>query len=59
MKRAVVTFLIIASTATTLAVAQDGTGHGPPSKPIIVTPVPTPSTVGTVLSPKRALLPKR
>lgn len=58
MKRAVVTFLVIASTATTLAAAQDGTGNGPPRKPVIVTPMPTPASPATVLSPTRGL-PKR
>jgi hypothetical protein len=57
MKCAVVTFLVIASTATMLAAAQDGTGHGPPKSPIIVTP-PTPASPATVLSPKPGV-PKR
>jgi hypothetical protein len=58
MKCAVVTFLVIASTATMLAIAQDGTGHGPPKSPIIGTPLPTPASPATVLSPRPAL-PKR
>lgn len=37
MRYAIVTLLVIASTATTLAVAQDGNAHGPPKASIIVT----------------------
>jgi hypothetical protein len=44
MKRTIVTFLVLAATTTTLAVAQDGIGHGPPSSPVIVVPqLPLPS----------------
>jgi len=46
MKRTMVTFLVLAATTTTLAIAQDGSGHGPPDvSPIIVMPtlpLPTP-----------------
>jgi hypothetical protein len=44
MRFVIVTLLAVTSTVTTVAVAQDGTGHGPPKSPIIVmpqTPVPT------------------
>jgi hypothetical protein len=47
MRYTIVTLLVITSAVTTLAVAQDGNGHGPPKSPIIVMPrmpVPTPSS---------------
>jgi hypothetical protein len=56
MKCAMVAFLIIASAATTVTIAQDGSGHGPPDKQTIVGPLPAPQQ-GTVL-PKLPL-PKR
>jgi hypothetical protein len=37
MRNAIVSFLVIASTATTFALAQDGGAHGPPKASIIVT----------------------
>ena len=37
MRYAIATLLVIASTATTLAVAQDGIGRAPPNASIIVT----------------------
>lgn len=49
MKYAIITLLVTASTVTTVAVAQDGGGHGPPKSPIIVMPQPTP--VPTTTSP--------
>ena len=46
MRYAIATLLVIASTATTLAVAQDGIGHGPPKASIIATqPTPAAPTV--------------
>jgi hypothetical protein len=48
MKRATVIFLVVVSGATTLAVAQDGSGHGPPKSPIIVSPLPTSPTTAPV-----------
>lgn len=36
MKFAIVTLLLMTSNVATVAVAQDGTGHGPPMSPIIV-----------------------
>ena len=46
MKYAIVSFLVIASAAATLAVAQDGVGHGPPKASIMVAhATPAPSTV--------------
>ena len=57
MKYAIVTFLVIASSAATLTVAQDGGGQGPP-KPksvVIVNPLPiptSPTTVPTTSQPK-------
>jgi hypothetical protein len=41
MKYAIVTFLVLASAITTVAVAQDGSGHGPPRTLIIIVPQPT------------------
>jgi hypothetical protein len=43
MRYAIVTLLVLASTATTLAVAQDGNAHGPPKASIIVTQPATPT----------------
>ena len=46
MKYAGLTLLLMASTAATVAFAQDGAGHGPPYMPIIIMPrmpVPIPS----------------
>jgi hypothetical protein len=40
MRYAIVTFLALTSTITAVAVAQDGTGHGPP-KSVIIVPQPT------------------
>jgi hypothetical protein len=52
MKCAIVAFLVIASTATSVTVAQDGMGQGPPKKPVVfVSPLPTPT------SPARAPAP--
>ncbi len=44
MKYAVITLLFLAPALTSVAVAQDGGGHGPPSSPVIV---PNPITVPT------------
>jgi hypothetical protein len=41
MRYAIVTLVALTSTIATLAVAQDGTGHGPPKSVIIVVPQPT------------------
>lgn len=49
MKYAVITLFFLASTVATVAVAQDGSGHGPPHVPIIGTPTPT--TKSTLPSP--------
>lgn len=48
MRYAIVTFLVIASTATTLAVAQDGNAHGPPKASI----TPPTTSAPTVLVSK-------
>jgi hypothetical protein len=53
MKRTIVALLLMTSTVTIVAVAQDGTGHGPPKSPIIVmpqTPVPTTASPAAPLS---------
>ena len=54
MKYALIALLLVASTGTTVALAQEGAGHGPPSSqtaPVIVPTAPTlptaPSTTGT------------
>jgi hypothetical protein len=44
MKYALVTLLFLAPAVTSVAVAQDGGGHGPPSSPVIV---PNPITLPT------------
>jgi len=44
MKYALITSLLIASTGTSVAFAQEGLGHGPPSMP---TTVPTPTVLPT------------
>ncbi len=36
MKFAIATVLVLASTASTAALAQDGAGHGPPKKASVV-----------------------
>ena len=48
MKYAVITLLLLAPAVTTVAVAQDGGGHGPPASPIVV---PNPITVPTLPAP--------
>jgi hypothetical protein len=52
MKFAIVTLLAMTSSVTTVVIAQDGNGHGPPMAPIIImprAPVPTiPSPTGGV-----------
>ncbi len=52
MKYAIVAFLVIASTATSITVAQDGMGQGPPKKSVVfVNPPPTPTSPTTALVP--------
>jgi hypothetical protein len=41
MKYTIVTLLLMTA-VTTVAVAQDGSGRGPPSSPVIVVPQPVP-----------------
>lgn len=48
MKYALIGLLLIASTGATVAVAQDGGAHGPPSAPATV---PTPTILPTVPTP--------
>ena len=53
MKYAIVTFLVIASSAATVTVAQDGGGQGPP-KPksvVIINPLPIPTSPTTAPVP--------
>ncbi|HWZ62542.1 MAG TPA: hypothetical protein VNX02_05940 [Steroidobacteraceae bacterium] len=55
MKYAVITLLLVASTGTTVAVAQEGNGHGPPTAPTTVpTPVPQPTVPTSTGTPKSA-----
>jgi hypothetical protein len=60
MKYTIVTVLLMASTVTTVAVAQDGTGHGPPKSPIIVMPqpIPVPTTASPAGSVSKLFQPK-
>ena len=54
MKCAIITLFVVASTATTFAVAQDSGGQGPP-KPqsiIVIGPLPAPKLPGTAPLPK-------
>jgi len=46
MKCAILSLLIMTSTATTAAFAQEGTGQGPPHAPVIL-----PTTLPTTTSP--------
>jgi hypothetical protein len=50
MKYAIVTFLVLTSAITTVAVAQDGTGHGPPRTLVIIVPQPTTPLPTTTLA---------
>ncbi len=52
MKYTIVTLLLMTS-VTTAAVAQDGSGQGPPHSPVIV--MPQPVAVPTTASPTRPL----
>ena len=52
MKYTIVTLLLMTS-VTTVAVAQDGSGRGPPNSPVIVMPQPVP--VPTTASPTKPL----
>jgi len=52
MKYTIVTLLLMTS-VTPVAVAQDGSGHGPPKAPVIVIPQPVP--VPTTASSTRPL----
>jgi len=44
MRSAMVTLLVMTSTVTTAAIAQDGNGRGPPDTPIIIAQ-PTPTSI--------------
>ena len=50
MRHALVTLLVMTSTLTTAAIAQDGTGHGNPKLPVtgMTQSVPTPVSPTTV-----------
>jgi len=55
MKYTIVTLLLMTS-VTTAAVAQDGSGHGPPHSPIApIIVMPQPVSVPTTASPTRPL----
>jgi len=44
MKLAIAAFMVLAAATANVVVAQEGSGHGPPSTPIIVAPtLPTPT----------------
>jgi hypothetical protein len=56
MKTAIAAFLVLAVAAAGVALAQEGSGHGPPSSPIIMpSPLPAPQTASPAL-PKLAPL---
>ncbi len=58
MKYAIVTFLVIASSAATVTVAQDGSGQGPP-KPksvVIINPLQIPTSPTTAPVPTTSQL---
>jgi len=58
MKYTIVTLLLMTS-VTTVAVAQDGSGHGPPKSPIIVTqPLPVPTTASPTTPLSKLFRPK-
>lgn len=58
MRFATVTFLVMTSAAATIAVAQDGGGHGPPKSSIIVVPqIPVPTTASTTGSVQKFFQP--
>jgi len=46
MKPALATFIVLAAANTTFAIAQDGSGSGPPKQTVIIipSPLPTPTT---------------
>jgi hypothetical protein len=52
VKYAIVTFLAVASTAMTAAIAQDGLGHGPPDMTVVTIPtlLPAPTTAAPTVS---------
>jgi hypothetical protein len=55
MKYALIALLLIASTGTTVAVAQEGGGHGPPTAPTTMpTPTPQPTVATSTATPKSA-----
>jgi hypothetical protein len=60
MKYVIIALLFTASTLTTVALAQDGGGHGPPRSLIIVMPQPTAplptTTVQKLFQPKSRLV---
>jgi len=52
MKHAILSLLVMTSTVTTVAVAQDGSGHGPPNTPVIIGPLPASlPTTGSATQP--------
>ncbi len=58
MKYTIVTLLLMTS-VTTVAVAQDGSGRGPPKPPIIVTqPAPVPTTAAPTRPLSKLFQPK-
>lgn len=57
MKYAVIALVLVASTGTAAAVAQEGAGHGPPSSqtaPVVVPTSPTLPTLPSTGTPKTA-----
>lgn len=55
MKYAVITLVLLASAGTSVAFAQEGNGHGPPTAPATVpTPVVVPTVPTSTGTPKSA-----
>ena len=58
MKYAIVAFLVIASTAASVTVAQDGSGQGPPKKSVVIVTPPLTATSPTTAPLPATLQPK-
>ena len=58
MKHAILSLLVMTSTVTTVAVAQEGNGGSPPHSPIVIgpsTPVPTTSPTQPPRTPSKLI----
>jgi hypothetical protein len=52
MKYSIFTLLAVTALGTTVAVAQDGSGRGPPKSPTPIITAPQPAPGSTILGPK-------